>query len=388
MAHPAGWPHALAGLAALAVAMGIGRFAFTPVLPLMLDEGALSLAGGAWLASANYLGYLIGALSAMMRPLPPQRAIRLGLLIVVVATAAMAAPLPFPAWAALRLVAGAASAWILIAVSAWSMEWAARARHKFLSSLVFAGVGSGIALAGVLCLTFAALDLGAPVTWLALAAAAVCLTVPVWARVSGPLAAAPGPAPRLRGLPREAWRMIASYGLFGFGYIIPATFLPVMARQALGEGSAFAWSWPIFGLAAALSVPLASLLVRRLGARRLWLCCHLTMAVAVVLPLAVGGLPGILGSALGVGGTFMAITAVAVQRAREVAGAHAGVLVAAMTAAFAAGQILGPLTIGSGGFALPLTGAAAALLLGAALLVRRGASADDTNRIIHPQENT
>ena len=55
---------ALAGLTALGVAMGIGRFAFTPILPMMQQDFAMSLGEGGWLASANYLGYLVGALSA------------------------------------------------------------------------------------------------------------------------------------------------------------------------------------------------------------------------------------------------------------------------------------------------------------------------------------
>ena len=60
--RPSRIPLPLAGLLALAVAMGIGRFAFTPVLPMMQADLGLSLAQGSWLASANYLGYLLGAL--------------------------------------------------------------------------------------------------------------------------------------------------------------------------------------------------------------------------------------------------------------------------------------------------------------------------------------
>jgi sugar phosphate permease len=113
---------ALAGLAALAVAMGIGRFAFTPVLPMMLRDAGLSLAAGGLLASANYLGYLLGALSAMAVRIRPERAIRGGLLAIGIATLAMGLPLPFAAWLLLRLLAGVASAWVLISVSAWCME--------------------------------------------------------------------------------------------------------------------------------------------------------------------------------------------------------------------------------------------------------------------------
>src|SRR5258705_7206521 len=63
--RPTPWVTALAGLVTLGVAMGIGRFAFTPILPMMQQDAAVSVAVGGWLASANYVGYLLGAISAV-----------------------------------------------------------------------------------------------------------------------------------------------------------------------------------------------------------------------------------------------------------------------------------------------------------------------------------
>ncbi len=65
---PGPWAIALAGMVSLGVAMGIGRFAFTPILPMMLADGVLDLPAASWLASANYLGYLVGALLCMLQP--------------------------------------------------------------------------------------------------------------------------------------------------------------------------------------------------------------------------------------------------------------------------------------------------------------------------------
>src|SRR5689334_6203841 len=62
------WPIALAGLVALAVAMGIGRFAFTPLLPMMLNDGVVDLPTASWLASANYFGYMLGAILCTLQP--------------------------------------------------------------------------------------------------------------------------------------------------------------------------------------------------------------------------------------------------------------------------------------------------------------------------------
>src|SRR5216110_3154838 len=113
---------ALAGFAALAVAMGIGRFAFTPMLPMMQADAGLSVAQGGWLASANYLGYLAGALWAGAMPVRAALAIRVGLVTIAAATLAMSLDSGFGGWMVLRALAGMASAWVLIYTSAWCLE--------------------------------------------------------------------------------------------------------------------------------------------------------------------------------------------------------------------------------------------------------------------------
>src|SRR6478752_5097728 len=100
-----------AGVLSLAVAMGIGRFAFTPMLPLMIGEGHLDIAAGGWLAAANYAGYLVGALTASRIPWSANRLGVAALLLTAALTAAMALPGPAVLWLALRLLAGACSAW-------------------------------------------------------------------------------------------------------------------------------------------------------------------------------------------------------------------------------------------------------------------------------------
>lgn len=366
---------ALAGLAALAVAMGIGRFAFTPVLPMMLQDAGIGIAAGGWLASVNYLGYLLGAVAAMVVRLHPERSIRLGLASVGLLTLAMALAWPFWVWMLLRLLAGIASAWVLISVSAWSLEVLAPHRRPFLQSAVFAGVGSGIAVAGLACLALDAAGAGSAAAWAVLGLLAMIVTVLVWRYFPSPAAAAGVPAGSSgqaaagsKPLRKDAaaLRMILCYGIYGFGYIIPATFLPVMAREAMQGSAAFGWSWPIFGAAAAVSTLAASVLVRRLGNRRVWMLCHLLMAAGCLLPVVATGLGPVFLAALFVGGTFMVVTMVAMQEARQIAGRDAGGLIAAMSAAFATGQILGPLTVSAAAGARSFS---AGLILAAVLLV-------------------
>src|SRR5438128_2634597 len=105
------------GLIALAVAMGIGRFAFTPWLQMMQSDAGLTLSEGGWVASANYVGYLVGALLAMRLRRDPGAIVRLGLAAIIVTTAAMAEVHSLTAWMLLRFAAGIASAWVLVFVS-------------------------------------------------------------------------------------------------------------------------------------------------------------------------------------------------------------------------------------------------------------------------------
>lgn len=381
---------ALAGLLALAVAMGIGRFAFTPVLPMMLEDVGLSIADGGLLASWNYIGYLLGALSAMLIRIPATTAIRGSLMTIGITTLAMGLDLPLYLWIALRLLAGIASAWVLISVSAWCLDALARYQRPMLNSIVFAGVGCGIAMAGLVCIALVGAGASSSQAWFALGAFSLLTAIAIWRCFDGGAApAAGGPAPRERPRWDGDWiRLVACYGVFGFGYIIPATFLPVMAKRALQDPSLFGWSWPVFGAAAALSTLAVAALVRRLGNRRLWIACHCLMALGVALPAAWPRATAIFLAAIFVGGTFMVITLCAMQEAKRVAGPAATLLIAAMTSAFAAGQILGPLTItygfgDNGDFSGPLWIAAALLLASAAALaVKRTDRAQAANHTL------
>src|SRR3954469_4070263 len=363
---------ALAGLAALAAAMGIGRFAFTPLLPFMQESDGLSLAQGGYLASANYIGYFAGALLATrVRPglLP-------SLAAIAVTTLAMGLVHGMAAWLVLRFAAGVASAWALVQVSAWALP----RLNARLAGVVFAGVGTGMALAGALCLALTQLGASASQAWVALGivAAAIALALSF---VSTGNAAPPATAPAFA-WSSDARRLVLCYGAFGLGYIIPATYVPAMARAVLPDPAHFGWAWPIFGVAAAASTLVAP---RALGHRRLWAASALVMAAGVAAPLAIAGAAGVLVSAVLVGATFMVITMAGMQEARAVAGAAAAPLMAAMTAALpagqdggarAAGQTAGPLLVSAlartkGGVAAALALASVTLVVSALALVRQ-----------------
>ena len=103
---------------ALAVAMGVGRFAFTPLFPLMVRDGLLDAQSGALLAGSNYLGYLVGAMLASRLQLRPAPLMAFGLVATVAVTAGVGLAASSMAWAILRFIAGVLSAWTLVATSA------------------------------------------------------------------------------------------------------------------------------------------------------------------------------------------------------------------------------------------------------------------------------
>jgi predicted MFS family arabinose efflux permease len=324
--------------------MGIGRFAFTPLLPLMQQSSGLSLQQAAWLASSNYAGYLVGALALAVRPTRAGACVKSGLVVVALATLAMAVSHAFGAWLALRFLAGVASALVLVGVSAWALPALARSAAPSHAGVVFAGVGGGMAIAGLAALAVAALHAEVDVAWLALGALASLACLVAW-RIDDSDAPVHGRAGDDAPLPRrEATLMVLCYGAFGFGYIIPATFVPSLARAALGDATSFAWAWPLFGVAATLST-LAAARLRHVPAVRQWWVSQIVMAAGVAAPAISTSAAATFFSALCVGGTFMVVTMAGIRHAREVSGPAAPRIVAAMTAAFAVGQWVGPLTL-------------------------------------------
>lgn len=369
---------AVAGLFAMAAAMGIGRFVYTPILPSMMAELGLTAGQAGLIASANYLGYLIGALvSAGIWAAGRERAIMLlALAASTILAAAMAATDSVTIFIVIRFLAGLASAFVMVFVAAIVFGHLAKANRSDLQAVHFAGVGVGIAISSVMTALLSAGGAGWPAPWLwsgAISAAALLVVLALVDR--GP----PGngtktiepPLPKSR--PLRA--IIVAYGLFGLGYIVTATFLVAIVRQN-GQGPLLESAvWLITGLVAIPSVYFWSLLARRIGLAGAFAVGSVVEAAGVLASVMLGGTAGpILGGAL-LGGTFVALTALGLQLGRIAAPEAPRRAFALMTASFGVGQIVGPVLAGfaaeaTGSYLLPSAGAALALLI-AALLVAR-----------------
>jgi MFS family permease len=335
----------VAGILSLAVAMGIGRFAFTPLLPLMIQEGQLDLAAGGWIAAANYAGYLVGALTASRLRWSAVRLGAVALVMTAVLTAAMALPLPAWAWALMRFAAGVCSAWAFVATAIWCLGALAASGHMHRGGAVYSGVGFGIAVAGLYCLAASAMGASAPEAWVQLGVFAGVLIVPVALVLRHLHAQAPARTAKSSPVaaPAGLRSLVICYGMLGFGYILPATFLPVMARSLVSDPRLFGLAWPVFGVTAGVSTFVAGWAMRRATRIQVWAVSNVIMGLGVLLPSVWLNGATVALSALMVGGTFMIVTMAGVQEVRARAVGDATPLVARMTSAFALGQIAGPI---------------------------------------------
>ncbi|MCA7950906.1 YbfB/YjiJ family MFS transporter [Burkholderia seminalis] len=385
---------ALACMVGLAVVLGVGRFAFTPLLPLMLADGSIGLKAGSWLASANYAGYFVGAVSCAALRIAPARMVRFGLAATVLLTAAMGVGHLLPVWLAVRFVAGVVSAWTFVFVSQWGLRRLAELHAPEWSGVIYAGPGVGIVVTGLIGSALAGQR--AASGWLGFAALSAVLSVAIWRTfgtapapsaaavphaAAAATAASTAPAAGMRSRRLDAAWLVVLYGAPGFGYIITATFLPVIARAALPAGSP--WPdlfWPMFGAALIVGAIAAARLPGHWDNRLLLAAGCATQALGIVAGIVWPNAAGFsAGSAL-LGLPFTAITLFAMREARRLHGERAAGLMGYATASYGIGQILGPLVAAPlaarfGSFTPALWVAVAALLAGAAGFAATAASA-------------
>jgi MFS family permease len=332
------------GVISLAVAMGIGRFAFTPLLPLMMRDGTIDAASGADWASANYLGYLIGAWTAPYFARSVLRSIRIALVGVVISTLLIAIVPADWRGAALRLAAGVFSAWVLVLASSWCLAQLARQSVPSLGAWIYTGVGIGIAVAGAVTWVGGRQD--AWLLWLELGLFAAAATASVFALMRPYKSDSLAPVTKSRdGTGRRHLGLVLSYGAFGFGYIVPATFLPALARSQVENPLVFGLTWPLFGIASAISIAIAARALFASPRRRVWAGAQALMAMGTGLPVLNQALWTLAVSSILVGGTFMVTTMAGLQLARELTPDDSTPLLAQMTSAFAVGQIAGPVLV-------------------------------------------
>jgi predicted MFS family arabinose efflux permease len=366
---------AIGGLIAMACAVGIGRFIYTPILPPMVESLGLSKGQAGLIASANFVGYLAGALGAAALPIRQPRLWLLAALAAsAVTTAAMAWPSDMASFLVLRLLGGVASAFVLVLASTLVLERLTVAARGDLAAVHFSGVGTGIAVSSLL--TWGLLVVGGTWRGMWLWAGVLSVLGTVAAAVLIPEGQGQRPPPQA-GRPTACGGgmvlLALAYGLVGFGYVVTATFIVAIVRGSGDVRTAEPLIWLVFGCSAIPSVTAWVAVGRKTGTVRAFATASVVEAFGVAASVAWQTLPGLfLASAL-LGGTFMGLTALGLIAAQSLAVDRRKAF-ALMTSAFGLGQIVGPLVAGygydlTGSFYLPSMIAAAGLMIGAVLVL-------------------
>jgi len=382
---------AFIGLYCMAVVMGFGRFLFTATLPDIISQLDLTTQTAGALASVNYIGYFFGALIAMF---VPQRltwqSLMFWVLTSIITTSLLAIPnLSLWSWYLIRGIAGVASGVAMILSSSLVLGYLSEARRSVLSSVHYAGIGTGISASAILTWSSLSLDYHFDTIWLT--AALISLPVMLLLIAIRPQLSIQ-PTTKLSvyntyvnfkralydaisGHGKSVALLCASYALAGFGYITSATFLPVMATQRLTENTSTGLLiWLTVGIFAMLSNPLWGALAKRIGESQTLIGLTILQALGMLLPIIFPAAFGLYGNAVILGLTFAGIVSMTLVLIKNINPEYSNLLMGVATLAYSVGQFLGPLVTvwlagQSDNFNLGLIVAAAGLAISLLLLV-------------------
>ncbi|HEX6142140.1 MAG TPA: YbfB/YjiJ family MFS transporter [Geminicoccaceae bacterium] len=342
---------AVSGLCAILVGIGLARFAYTPLIPALIEQGWFSPGGAAYLGAANLAGYFVGALVArkMATLRSPLVVLRANLALATLAFFGCAFPAPFLWFFLWRLLAGIAGGVLMVLAAPTLLPHVPLDRRGRAGGIVFTGVGIGIASSGLL--VPALLRLGLTETWLGLGLLALILTVIGWSGwPAGARTSIPPPRSktqsRARAHPGLALKaLFVEYGLNATGLVPHMVFLvDFVARglvRGIDTGSVF---WIVFGLGAMAGPLLAGMLGDRIGFGRAFRLALIGQTVMILLLVVPVGLPWIVASSVVIGAAAPGIVPLVLGRVQELLpgdpeGQGAAWRVATM--AFALGQAAG-----------------------------------------------
>ena len=368
-----------AGIFSLLLALGVARFAYTPLLPLMQQQAGLGIADAGWLAAINYGGYLCGALLASLISdlVLKDRLYRLGMLLAIASTVVMGLTTDVTIWALSRFVAGMSSAAAMLFGTGLILNWLIRHNHRSELGIHFAGIGLGIAgCAAAVELMHHWLDWREQ--WFALSALGCLLAIPALRWL---------PPPDTSGLTRSGEKMednppsalfmrlfMAAYFCAGVGYVISATFIVAIVDRLPGLSGSGTLVFLALGLSAAPACIIWDFIARRTGELNALILAAGLQIVGILLPLS-GGIIGALAGAMLFGGTFIGMVSLVLTMAGRYYPTRPAKMMGKMTLSYGAAQILGPAITGwlaagrAGDYAVGLYLAAGVMLVGTLLLL-------------------
>lgn len=371
----------LAGICALILTVGLARFAYTPLLPIMRDGAGLSDLAGGWLATFNYMGYMAGALLAATTNDLQRKFLfyRAGLLIAVVSTAAMGLTDNLYLWAALRFIAGVSSAGGLLIASGLVLNWLINHGYKAELGLHFAGLGAGIVVSG-LAVSAMVGALAWDSQWIGLGLLGILFFLPAWFWLPAPAPVPIHPNETKSSQPpsvpssRWMWLFIAAYFCAGVGFVISATFIVAIVEQLPVFAGNGPWVWVVVGLAAAPASFLWDRIAGVIGGIYALLMAYGLQILSILLPaVSTGTVANLLSAAL-FGITFVGIVSLTLSIIGRHFPANPSKAMARLTLSYGVAQIAAPAMAGyiamiSGSYRGALFIAAGTMAVGMLLLL-------------------
>jgi predicted MFS family arabinose efflux permease len=281
-----------AGLSASLVSIGLARFAYTPLIPLLIDARWFGAGDVVYLGAANFAGYFGGALAGrkLGRRCGNRAMLRSMMALASLAFVACAAPLSFLWFFAWRFLSGFAGGVVMVLVAQTILPHVAVARRGAASGAIFMGIGAGVVASGTLVPLL--LHAGLPATWIGLGLCCAALTLLTWrawpdtqAPEHGPEA---GQEAARKTMPASVRVLYGEYALLAVGIVPAAVFLVDFVARGLGRGPAVgALFWVVYGLGAMCGPPMYGLLADRIGFGRalrlgLALACLASLAMALL----------------------------------------------------------------------------------------------------------
>jgi MFS family permease len=340
------------GMCGLVLTIGLARFAFTPLLPLMQLQTGLTDAAAGGLAAINYAGYILGALAvAWIDDVRwRHRLYGWGLWMALLTTAAMALTSWMPAWGLSRFLGGLCGATGMLLGSGLVLGWLMRQGRRPELGLYFMGIGLGVVVSalGAWALSFWWTSWSSQ--WLAFALIGVIFFVPAWAW-RPPVPDAPAPTTTGSAGPTVSRRwmltMAGSYFAAGWGFVISATFTVAIVEREPALAGQGALAWALVGLAAMPAVFVWDRVARRWGDTRALLLAFGLQTAAIVLPALSGSLTAALLGAMGYGATFIGIVSLTLALVGRRAPQNPGKAMARLTLSYGAAQMVAPVVAGA-----------------------------------------
>lgn len=340
-----------AGIFSLILVLGIARFAYTPLLPLMQHQAGLGVAAAGWLAAINYAGYLSGALIATLISdmVLKDRLYRIGMILAIVSTAMMGLTTDFTVWAVSRFVAGLSSAAGLLLGSGLILNWLIRHNHRSELGIHFSGIGLGIASAAA-AVSLMNQWLNWSEQWFALTAMGCLLLIPALRWLPPPdRSAVTRTGQKMEDAPPSAAFMrlfTAAYFCAGVGYVVSATFIVAIIDHIPGLAGKGGLVFLVIGLAAAPSCIAWDLIARRIGKLNALIVAAVLQIIGIMLPVMAEGLLASLIGALLFGGTVMGIVSLVLTMAGQYYPTRPAKMMGKMTLSYGAAQIIAPAITG------------------------------------------